>query len=117
MLRLIPFIFLIACGPYRYLKKDYITLSESPCVDGTILNIDQAGCEGFYWGTDIEMITLKIRCAYAPEDSFWTKSSFYAVPHDYEIIHANWKLYCQDKYVKMYSVSPPTKLEMAEDEQ
>jgi hypothetical protein len=97
-------IFILGCSPHRIFKKDYITLSESPCIDGTILNMDQAGCESFYWGTQPEGIKLKIRCTYAPKDDFWTRMTFYAVPHDYDIMHSNWGLYCEDRYVKMYAV-------------
>ena len=105
---------LTGCFSHRMFKKDYITLSESPCVDGTILNIDQAGCESFYWGTDSEMIILKIRCTYAPEDSFWSRSTFYAVPHSHDIEHSNWSRFCQDRYVSMYTIPTGLKLEDAE---
>lgn len=114
MTKVIPLIFLIGCGPNRFFKKDYITLSESPCVDGTILNMDQAGCESFYWGTDTEGLTLKIRCTYAPKDSFWTRSTFYAIPHNYNMEYNNWGLYCEDRYVKMFTI--PTGIELETDE-
>ncbi len=112
MFRLFPILLLLSCGPRHILKKNYITLSESPCVDGTILNIDQAGCESFYWGTDPEGVTLKIRCAYAPEDNFWTRTSFYAIPHNHSIVAGSWGLYCQDRYVKMYAVPTGIRLEV-----
>jgi hypothetical protein len=117
MLRLIPLIFFISCGPYRIFKKDFITPSESPCIDGTILNIHQAGCESFYWGTNRDGVTLKIRCSYAPEMNWWTARSFYAVPHEYGIMNANWQRYCIDKYVKMYAVPMGTKLEIKNAEE
>ena len=105
-------LFLTGCFPPWHFKKDYITLSESPCVDGTILNIDQAGCEGFYWGTKPEGIVLKVRCTYAPKQSFWTGMTFYAVPHGYDLVHANWGTYCEDRYVHMYAVPRGTRLEI-----
>jgi hypothetical protein len=113
MIKFLPLVFLINCAPWSMLKKDYITLSESTCIDGTILNMDQAGCESFYWGTKQEGIKLKIRCTYAPKDSFWTRMTFYAVPHNYDMTYANWELYCEDRYVKMYAI--PTGISLRED--
>ena len=114
MLRIMSAVLLIGCSQHRLFKKDYITLSESPCVDGTILNIDQAGCESFYWGTDRTGDLLKIRCTYSPENNFWTQSSFYAVPHGYDLQYSNWVLYCEDKHVKMYTTPMGVKLESEE---
>jgi len=109
-LKYLPLIFLFGCSPHRLIKKDYITMSESPCIDGTILNIDQAGCESFYWGTNKSGETLKIRCVHSSEDSWWTKTSFYAIPNYYESIASNWSLYCSDIYVKMYILPVPVNL-------
>ena len=104
MIRYLLLMLLIACGPKHIFGKDYVTESESPCVDGTIVNIDQAGCESFYWGTSDNMAVLKIRCAYAEEDNFWTTSSFWAVPHGAEVPF-QWVLYCQDRYVCVYTTA------------
>ena len=52
--RLLPLLLLIGCGynkvykdPSGVYKKDFETLSESPCIDGAIVNIYEAGCEVF----------------------------------------------------------------------
>ena len=102
---------LLSCSPNRMFKTAYLSLSESPCVDGTILNIEQAGCESFYWGTKPDGVTLKVRCTYASENNSWTRSTFYAVPHNVEIEYSNWGLYCEDRYVKMYSIPSGIPLE------
>ena len=112
MHRFFPLILLLGCSPYRMFKKDYITLSESPCVDGTILNIDQAGCESFYWGSKPDGIVLKVRCAYAPKQNFWTEMDFYAVPHGYDLVHSNWGTYCEDRYVRMYALPRGSQLKV-----
>ena len=112
MFKLLPLILMLSCAPHRLFKTAYLSLSESPCVDGTVLNIEQAGCEGFYWGTDPEGKILKIRCVYAPEDNFWTRSSFYAIPHNYDLQYSNWGLYCEDRYVKMYTIPTGIRLEV-----
>ncbi len=111
MIKLLPLFLLISCGPHRLFKKEYITFTESPCVDGVILNIDQAGCESFYWGTDPEGVVLKIRCTYAPKDSMWTKTTFYSVPHDYPADSSIWTLFCEDRYIKMFSAPYGVRLE------
>ncbi len=102
-------------SPYKVSKKTYIAASESPCVDGTLVNVGQAGCESLYWGSVPNSPVLKIRCTYAPEDSMWTKSSFYAVPHDHQIEYSNWFLFCEDRYVKMYSAPYGIRLEKGDD--
>ena len=101
---------LMSCSPYKIFKKDHITLSESPCIDGTILNIGQSGCEVFYWGTQSEDIVLKIRCTYSPKRNFWTEMDFYTIPHSYELLHVGWNVYCEDRFVKMYALPHGTQL-------
>jgi hypothetical protein len=108
--RLLPLLLLIGCGynkvykdPSGVYKKDFETLSESPCIDGAIVNIYEAGCEVFYWGVDPEGVVLKMRCTYASKDSMWTKSTFYAVPHNHSIVYSNWFLFCNDRHVNLYS--------------
>ena len=96
-------LFAIGCGQSRLFKKGYVEASGSPCIDGTLLNIEQSTCEVFYWGHEKDEKVLKIRCTYAPEDSFWTRSSFYAVSNIHDLKYSNWKMYCQDRYVKMYT--------------
>jgi hypothetical protein len=95
---------LVSCGPRQIFKEGHLVPSQSPCIDGTVLNIDHAGCESFYWGTINEETVLKIRCTYAPEDSIWTRSTFYAIPVSIDLSHDNWNLYCEDGYVKMYII-------------
>ena len=110
MIRLLPLVFILACSHSKLFKKEYITLSQSPCVDGTVLNVDQAGCEGFYWGAiGPNQEILKIRCTYAPESHWWTAMSFYAVPIYRDIVFADWSLYCEDRYVRMYAAGNSVK--------
>jgi len=112
LIRALPLVLLLACSPYRTIKKDSITWSQSPCIDGTIVNIDQAGCENFYWGTQPNETVLKIRCTYAPKDSFWTKMTFYAIPHNLSPASDNWGLYCEDRYVNVYALPINTQLKL-----
>jgi hypothetical protein len=99
------FLLLLSCySPYRMFKKNQITLSESVCVDGTIVNIAEAGCESFYWGAPMRARFLKIRCTYSEEINFWTEMDFYAVPNNYDLAKTSWGTYCKDHHVKMYAL-------------
>ena len=111
MNKLLLLTLLVGCSHGKLFKKEYLTLSESPCIDGVVLNIDQAGCESFYWGSIEDSAILKVRCTYAPKDSMWTKSSFYAVPHNHQVDYSNWFLFCEDRYVKMFSAPYGIRLE------
>jgi hypothetical protein len=92
---------LIGCGPKHMLNIDYDSLTQSPCVDGTILNIDKAGCEVFYWGHESDGSVLKMRCTYSPEENFWTSASFYATGYDIEP-RSSWLMFCADSNVSLY---------------
>jgi len=111
MNKVVPLLLFIGCNPYKIPNKDYAVVSESPCVDGTIVNINQAGCESLYWGTTPDSLALKIRCTYASEDSIWTRATFYAVPHNHKVEYSNWFHFCEDRYVKMFSAPYGVKLE------
>lgn len=103
MIRFSLLVLLLSCGPNKLFKTKYLSLSESPCVDGTVLNIEQAGCESFYWGTMSSGEVLKIRCTYSPNESWWTRTSFYAVPHNHPLTESSWGMYCEDRHVKMFA--------------
>ena len=75
---LIIALLLTGCAGKRMVGVDMNNLSGTPCVDGIIYNIKQAGCEVFYWGHT--KAGLKLRCSYADHDNFYTTSSFYALP-------------------------------------
>ena len=101
-MKLISLILLLTtgCAVNRYVGPDLVP-SESPCLDGTIVNIDAAGCHMFYWG--IRFNTLKVRCTTGDDLNFWTTSSFFAIPHGDKITpDAKWNLYCTDDFVSMY---------------
>lgn len=104
-------ILLLSCSPNKLFKTAYLSLSESPCIDGTILNIEQAGCDSFYWGAKPNSVMLKVRCTSSQKDNFWTRSTFYAVPHSFDIEYSNWKLYCKDRHVNVYSAPSGIRLE------
>jgi len=112
MTRVLPFILLFGCSHHRMINGP---MSESPCVDGTVVNMEQSKCEGLYVGTVSDGKILKIRCTYSETNNFWTRMWFYAVPHGDEQLHSNWGLYCEDRYVKMYAVPSGIKIKI-EDE-
>ena len=85
------------------LNVDYSELSQSPCVDGTIFNIDHAGCEVFYWGRNEEKQFVKMRCTYSQERNFWTETSFYITVPVMQPVSPSWILFCADIHTIVYA--------------
>lgn len=108
---LVLFIFLTGCfSTHRYIGKDFVG-TNSPCADGTLINMDSAGCELFYFGLNHDQTVLKIRCTLSDEKNLWTQASFYSVKSPMEVIPPTWFGYCQDRYVMMYYELPPVRME------
>ena len=111
MKQLLPLLLLTGClAPYRYAGAD-LTPSGSPCIDGTLVNIDGAGCEMFYHAQLPDQPILKIRCTYSEAQNQWTKLSFYATPSELPMLnhdHPNdkWVLMCSDSFVNVYVAIP-----------
>jgi len=112
MFRAVMLLLLTGCFPNRAFKKDFITLTESPCADGTILNIYEAGCVSFYWGALNEGQMLKVRCGWSPENNWWTTNSFYMVRRDSPVEYTNWSLFCSDRITDVYVA--PTRVQLEE---
>ena len=103
MIKMLPVLFLASCGPKLFAQSQW-SPSESPCVDGTFLNMESEGCEVFYWGLRNDDEVLKIRCTYGTERSFWTEYSFYTVAHHNASNY--YKPFCQDRYIILYAIPP-----------
>tara|TARA_Y100000034_G_scaffold108504_1_gene138909 strand:- start:721 stop:1083 length:363 start_codon:yes stop_codon:yes gene_type:complete len=107
----LPLLLLTGClAPYRYAGAD-LTPSGSPCIDGTLVNMDGAGCEMFYHAQLPDQPILKIRCTYSEPQNQWTKLSFYAVPAGFPVFNDDhhddkWVLMCSDSFVDMYVAIP-----------
>ena len=98
---------LMGCAGKRMHGIDMDNLSGSPCVDGTIYNIKQAGCEVFYWG-EAEPSGVKLRCSYADHDNFYTVASFYVVSPEQPEVHltGNYIPWCIDSQAMMFAQLP-----------
>ena len=104
MIRLLSFFLLTGCLQNRAFRKDFTSLSESPCVDGTILNIYESGCFNTYLGQiGGDTPILKVRCTYSNHDNWMTRTSFYVVPSDQPHPGEDWQPYCRDLYVDVYA--------------
>lgn len=95
---------LTGCSGKRMMHGvDMNNLSGSPCVDGTIYNIERAGCEVFYWG-QTERLGLKLRCTYSDHDNFYTNASFYVVPLSQQLDpSAGYIPWCIDSQAMVYT--------------
>ncbi len=97
---ILAFSLLVGCSSKRHLQK-YVLPSESPCLDGTIINIDDAGCKSFFWG--VRSDTIKIRCTMTDDQSWWVNTSFYFVPKQSDdSISDQWKEFCTDNEFNVY---------------
>jgi hypothetical protein len=91
---------LFACGP-KHLQK-FVMPSESPCIDGTLINVNENGCKSFFWGVRSE--TVKLRCTMSEEQNWWVNTSFYIMPkNSNDSISENWNTFCEDKTFKIYN--------------
>ena len=97
---ILAFSLLVGCSSKRRLQK-YVLPSESPCLDGTIINIDDAGCKSFFWG--VRSDTIKISCTMTDDQSWWVNTSFYFVPKQSDDgISDQWKEFCTDSEFNVY---------------
>jgi hypothetical protein len=104
MFRFLIFALILGCFPNRAFRKDFTVLSESPCVDGTLLNIYESGCASTYLGQiDGDVPIIKVRCTYSNHDNWMTQTSFYLVPSDQPHPGEDWQPYCRDLYVDVYA--------------
>jgi len=98
---------LTGCANKRMHGIDMNNLSGTPCIDGVIYNIKQAGCEVFYWGHTRDGTALKLRCTYADHENFYTESSFYAVPLGAELqIQGTYAPWCADTETMIFLALP-----------
>ncbi len=100
-------IFLLSgCAGKRMHGIDMNSLTGSPCVDGTIYNVKQAGCEVFYWG-QTQDTGIKLRCSYADHDNFYTTTSFFAVPLGQPLpLAEGYFPWCADSQAMVYAKQP-----------
>ena len=104
MLRFGIALLLTGCFANKAFRKDFTSLSQSPCVDGIILNVYESGCISTYVGRYVgDIPILKIRCTAAKKQSWMTRNAFYVVPQGVEFQEAHWQPYCSDVYANTYS--------------
>lgn len=100
--------FIVGCGPKTGFQN-YVLPSESPCLDGTIINVDSSGCKYFFWGVRQE--TLKIRCTMTADQNWWVNTSFYFIPkNSKDTPSINWVDHCSDSVFRSYK--GPTLIKM-----
>ena len=68
----------------------------SPCVDGTITNIREAGCERASIYTVPMTRTTTVECVESSSESPWTTYTFYMIPHGDDYRVDNMFLMCTD---------------------
>ena len=108
---LLGLVLLAGCANKRMHGIDMNNLSGTPCIDGVVYNIKQAGCEVFYWGQIDGGSTLKLRCSYSDHKNFYTTVSFYVVPIGSELqIEGSYAPFCADTQSMVFLKLPKNEL-------
>ena len=68
----------------------------SPCVDGTITNIRESGCDLASVYTVPMTRTTKVECVERSRENPWTTYSFYMIPHGDSYVTDDMFLMCRD---------------------
>ena len=112
MIRILFLITAIGCSASRQFKNQVVP-TQSPCIDGTIVNIDKHGCESFFWRVNDSGV-IKIRCTHSSSKNWWTTSSFYITSVDGDLIrYSTLSKYCEDYYFKIFVVGSRSKSKIA----
>ena len=96
---------------HNYYQKTTLP-SGTPCLDGVLYNLQDKSCKSFFWGYRKD--TMKIRCTFSSESSWWVNTSFYFIPvSSTDNAHEEWVPYCKDR--EFTSFTGPTLIRVAAD--
>ena len=98
-------ILMCSCA-YKYAGRD-LEASTSPCLDGTVVNIDYHSCNSMYFGSHQNEDVMKVRCVSSDEDNFWTRNTFYFVDSDSYVLNSSMREFCNDDHVNGYISDNP----------
>mgnify|MGYP003661470043 CR=1 FL=1 len=79
---------IVGCSAKQKIMGETFEFTQSPCLDGLVLNISNSSCEVLYTGRDSDTGGLKMRCTSAKESTHWTES--------------RWRPFCIDQYGTIY---------------
>ena len=90
---------LLGCAGKQNNIVNSMTLSETPCLDGTLVNVSKSGCGSLFWGVGRNNEVIKFRCTSPKsEQNLWNTSTFYALSVMYEgEIPSTWTIFCADQ--------------------
>jgi len=109
MIKVVLALFLAGCASKHSLIKN-MTPSESPCIDGTLLNISKSGCDSLFWGIKDDVI--KVRCTLTDNPSFWCTTAFYMTSiHNDAEADDSWTVFCADTGFVVFTGETLTRLE------
>jgi len=112
MIKILAIFLLTGCMSKHSFVKNF-TPSESPCIDGTLLNISKSGCDSLFWGTKDDII--KLRCTLTDIPSFWCTTAFYITSiHNETEANPSWTVFCADSGFVVYTGETLTKIESNE---
>ncbi len=93
---------LVGCAANKRVMGETFEFTESPCLDGVVLNISNSKCEALYTGRDPATGGIKLRCTLSKETSLWTETRFFMAPHSTHVSGEKWVPFCSDHYGTVY---------------
>jgi len=102
MRRMIIVLFLLSgCAAHRPVT---LNVTGSPCFDGIIVNLDDAGCKEIIINQVPGKPITHVRCS-EMNDSLWTQHYFYFAPPAFNYIDDTWNAVCSDPSTDTFFIS------------
>ena len=81
--------------------------TQSPCTDGTMVNIDHHGCRSLHARQVPGTNTLRAHCESRVKTNPWTMNTFYFIPRGEYFYRPDLYLICEDPTVSVvFTISP-----------
>ena len=95
---ILSLLFLAGCAAHR---GPLLIATGSPCFDGVVVNLYEAGCEEIFVNQVPGTPITQIRCAVIGDD-LWTQQFFYFVPQGEFEVDSSWNAVCSDPSTNTY---------------
>ena len=95
-------IFFSGCAMKKNIMGERFEFTESPCLDGIVLNISNASCSSLYTGRDPDTGGIRMRCTLSKENNAWTEKRFYILPNQFDFESQEWMPFCSDHFGTIY---------------
>jgi len=81
--------------------------TQSPCTDGTLINIDYHGCRSLHARQVPGTNTLRVHCESKSKTNPWTMNTFYFIPRGEYFFRQELYLICEDPAASVvFTINP-----------